>query len=282
MIHFYCPLGHRLVVPDERAGKKGRCPVCHQRVYVPVADPRPSGRPKERPNEIQSEPRPQPVAPPPGAHGPFEDILVEELGLRGEADSATLPGPSSSWIKQPPPPPPPPARFDRVSDDQLSSAARERLLKTRWIAEVPAGVSVAAMILDPKRLHLVYMLAAALGIAAMLAAIPAAPRVHQTPVPQWVQIVLMISAMQIILALWIASIPDASTMWIGTIGCIATAALYGAGMGVVLMAPAGGPMLFDLYDVRHTAGGWCAGNVFLQAGLAYVFGQTSHRWRNGG
>ena len=47
-IRFYCPLGHRLVVPDERAGKKGRCPQCHQKVYVPVANPRSSGRLKER------------------------------------------------------------------------------------------------------------------------------------------------------------------------------------------------------------------------------------------
>jgi hypothetical protein len=46
-IRFYCPLGHRLVVPDERAGKKGRCPQCRQKVYVPVADPRPSGQPKQ-------------------------------------------------------------------------------------------------------------------------------------------------------------------------------------------------------------------------------------------
>lgn len=52
-IRFYCPLGHRLVVPDERAGKKGRCPQCHQKVYVPVADPQPSGRAK-RP--VTSEP----------------------------------------------------------------------------------------------------------------------------------------------------------------------------------------------------------------------------------
>jgi hypothetical protein len=34
-IRFFCPLGHRLKVPDERAGKKGRCPVCHQRLVVP-------------------------------------------------------------------------------------------------------------------------------------------------------------------------------------------------------------------------------------------------------
>jgi hypothetical protein len=38
-IRFLCPYGHHLVVPDERAGKKGRCPVCHQRVIVPVSNP---------------------------------------------------------------------------------------------------------------------------------------------------------------------------------------------------------------------------------------------------
>jgi hypothetical protein len=45
-IHFYCPLGHRLVVPDDRADKKGRCPVCQQKVIAPVPDPRPSGKAK--------------------------------------------------------------------------------------------------------------------------------------------------------------------------------------------------------------------------------------------
>jgi hypothetical protein len=28
-------MGHPLAVPDNRAGKKGRCPVCRQRVYIP-------------------------------------------------------------------------------------------------------------------------------------------------------------------------------------------------------------------------------------------------------
>src|SRR5579885_1596437 len=34
-IHFVCPLGHQLSVPDDRAGRPGRCPVCHQRVFAP-------------------------------------------------------------------------------------------------------------------------------------------------------------------------------------------------------------------------------------------------------
>lgn len=46
-IHFLCPFGHKLVVPDHRAGKKGRCPVCYQRVIVPVPNPEPSGKSKK-------------------------------------------------------------------------------------------------------------------------------------------------------------------------------------------------------------------------------------------
>ena len=47
-IHFVCPYGHRLKVPDHRAGKKGRCPKCQQRVIVPVPNPIPSGREKRQ------------------------------------------------------------------------------------------------------------------------------------------------------------------------------------------------------------------------------------------
>jgi len=46
-IHFLCPFGHKLVVPDHRAGKKGRCPTCYQRVIVPVPNPMPSGKDKK-------------------------------------------------------------------------------------------------------------------------------------------------------------------------------------------------------------------------------------------
>ena len=46
-IHFLCPFGHRLVVPEHRSGKKGRCPTCHQLVIVPVPNPEPSGKSKK-------------------------------------------------------------------------------------------------------------------------------------------------------------------------------------------------------------------------------------------
>jgi hypothetical protein len=70
-IHFYCPLGHRLVVPDERAGKKGRCPACHQLVIAPVPNPQPSGKSK---------------SPSPFDQAAFdfalEEMLDEQLGLK--------------------------------------------------------------------------------------------------------------------------------------------------------------------------------------------------------
>lgn len=37
-IRFLCPLGHKLAVPDKLAGKKGRCPICKQRVYIPQSE----------------------------------------------------------------------------------------------------------------------------------------------------------------------------------------------------------------------------------------------------
>ena len=46
VIQFLCPYGHRLKAPDHRAGKKGRCPTCQQRVIVPAPNPIPSGREK--------------------------------------------------------------------------------------------------------------------------------------------------------------------------------------------------------------------------------------------
>jgi hypothetical protein len=70
-IHFYCPLGHRLVVPDARAGKKGRCPVCEQLVIVPVADPRPSGKSKEPSPLVRQQPDFE-----------IDALLSDELGLK--------------------------------------------------------------------------------------------------------------------------------------------------------------------------------------------------------
>lgn len=45
-IRFLCPFGHRLMVPEHRTGRRGRCPICGQMVIVPVRNPEPSQREK--------------------------------------------------------------------------------------------------------------------------------------------------------------------------------------------------------------------------------------------
>ncbi len=74
-IRFYCPLGHRLQVPDARAGKKGRCPLCQQKVIVPVSIPKPSGRPKLGE----------------GKEIVLDDILAAELGIEPSRETSSKP-----------------------------------------------------------------------------------------------------------------------------------------------------------------------------------------------
>lgn len=132
-IQFLCPYGHRLKVPDHRAGKKGRCPTCQQRVIVPVPNPIPSGQEKrdwdaapgdrielDDPVRAPAEPDPQaepeedpfieelledivatPAGPKPSTRRPASGLIVSEL---------ELPPFQEMWVAEPPaseePPPP--------------------------------------------------------------------------------------------------------------------------------------------------------------------------------
>ncbi|HEX3868804.1 MAG TPA: hypothetical protein VHV77_00065 [Pirellulales bacterium] len=307
MIRFFCPLGHRLAVPDERAGKKGRCPVCHQKVYVPVANPKSSGLPKRGSDAIQVDSAPPDVVP--QSHEPpdFDDILEAELGLgvNPPPPIAAPPAPparpssfddSQSTIQAsptfqyelPPPvsapprnPPAPPARFERLALD-FDNGAFGRSPARRWMSRVPAGARVESLAISPRQMQLVYALGAALMTVALLCATPAVLQVRKTSLPAWAVVAALLSIVQGLAAVWIMSLADRSTLWIGMLLCVATATVYGAGLGAVLMAPGGRPMLLDLESVRYTAGGWCAAIGFIQAALGYALGQASASWRRDG
>jgi hypothetical protein len=103
-IRFLCPFGHHLVVPDNRAGKKGRCPTCQQKVIVPVPNPVP--------------PKPEPSAKGAGKEEEKEDLdpwdaFVEELvgadrtpaGQQLGFESEMPPPAVSVPVKKPSPPP---------------------------------------------------------------------------------------------------------------------------------------------------------------------------------
>lgn len=125
-IKFVCPNGHRLVVPDHRAGKKGRCPVCHQRLYVPEPVPKTSHRPKRQPDpfeleqyapeeeeievDIEFEAAVTPVKPPAEPQDDLERALLEELGIDPESSSPRFPPPPLPTAARQQPPAAPQSR----------------------------------------------------------------------------------------------------------------------------------------------------------------------------
>lgn len=132
---------------------------------------------------------------------------------------------------------------------------------------------------DEKRLQRVYLLAGAVAGLALFGAAPAVRFLNFAQAPSWAQVVLMLTAAHLIYALWLISLPDSSTLWMGMLWCALGATLYGSGMALALALQTGKPSLLDLSTVRHTAGGWCAVNVLLLGTLSYLFGRASMAWR---
>ncbi|HWA97493.1 MAG TPA: hypothetical protein VG713_03345 [Pirellulales bacterium] len=350
-IHFYCPLGHRLVVPDEREGKKGRCPVCHQKVYVPVANPQPSGRKKQWPADFVSRAEPQ-SAPP--ADGAIDEILASELGIGvtpgieldapgpaamfepaeaerpqpsaqapnvGHSDSGTMPTfdfdlpppataakaerpappaptkstgsppqqpqkaprmPSAGYVVGPPPPPKSRndgiARFEPITLDTFAPKSYDRT-SGPWFRSVRPGMAIAALVPAGSMLQYVYLLCAAIIALGLLGATPALLHMSESSVPSWAGVALLLSAVEILVAMWIVSIPDASTLWIGMLVAALNAAAYGAAMAAVASTPIGQSPPLDLFEVRHTAGAWCGVNMVLNGAICYALGRASQSWQ---
>jgi hypothetical protein len=90
-IRFLCPLGHPLAVPDNRAGKKGRCPVCRQRVCVP----RPAGGASLSDDEV-AELLTDPTA-------DDEDDDSDEAPIDAEGDDEPVEAPPKASRRKPPP-----------------------------------------------------------------------------------------------------------------------------------------------------------------------------------
>ncbi|HEX4129313.1 MAG TPA: hypothetical protein VHZ24_04670 [Pirellulales bacterium] len=295
-IHFYCPLGHRLVVPDERAGKKGRCPVCQQKVYVPVADPRPSGRRKLAPStsvevEFESSPNVLPPPPPPHARGAanaLDDILAAELGLGSKAPEppplAAPPREAPTFEFELPPPartetpprqPPPTTKFSSIAADESPLV---RVRRNRWLQPVRAGMRVEALALDPSILQHVHLLAVAVLGAALLGEAPAIVELSSDVLPPWAAIALLLSGALGVVAIWIASIPDRSTLWMAMLLAALGAAAYAAAMAMTMAAPVGREAPLGLSHAGESAGLWCGANLLVLIGLGYALGRCSVNW----
>jgi hypothetical protein len=134
-IRFLCPMGHRLSVPDERSGKKGRCPICQQRVIIPVLEPQPSGKQKRAPlrdvadvdaTEDDDEPATadEPLPPSIGQRSPlFGSGSLEHITF-GPLPASSHDEPDPRADERRAPPPYVPIRLDPPPEPPIGSSAR--------------------------------------------------------------------------------------------------------------------------------------------------------------
>lgn len=63
VLNVVCPQGHRLQAKAAHAGRKGRCPVCSERVMIPEPRPTPAGLSDTGALRILGDYTPPPTAP---------------------------------------------------------------------------------------------------------------------------------------------------------------------------------------------------------------------------
>ncbi|HEY5313002.1 MAG TPA: hypothetical protein VIK18_10805 [Pirellulales bacterium] len=371
-IRFYCPLGHRLLVPDERAGKKGRCPQCHQKVYVPVADPRPGGQPG-RPQAGQAieldhaddappvilnapgAPASQIAAPRRGRHQPanaasgkssaaadpvdpndplalaLDEITSMQLGkpivyMPAAEEAPSHSGSVSAWLPPasakaetvaaaqaaPPVAAPPavarpavvrpplapgaspgaklplanvPTANARPANARLAAPAPIVAIRTTaavrdWIRVAEPDELDRAFRPDETRLQMVYLLAGALMLLALLSAWPALTHFRRHEAAPWVAVVLLMSVVSLVYVVWLLSLADWSTLRVGMVLCAACAAAYACGLAIVIGTPDTRAIALGLDEVRAHAGLWCALQMGLLGAICYGFGRQASCWRD--
>lgn len=249
-IRCVCPLGHPLLVPDELAGSDRNCPVCQQRVAIPVAGAAPAGGKVREVHAVDL------VA----GRSPADSTLE---GLSPPSDEALV-----SVVRQPDVPP-----FDAPSAPRTSA-----------LTEPPVAAAVfpnqpRVYESRPAQIRAAYIMSSVTGAVAILGASPALLALRHPPVAGWVWLVLLFTLIEIAYALWLASLPDWSTLWVGMALGAAVAAIYALVLVAAMATPESRSLPIGLDDLRSSLGVWAVLLFALHGGLAYAAGWISSRWR---
>lgn len=258
-LRFLCPLGHRLAVPDHLAGKKGRCPVCKQKVYIP---------------ELAAVAEQSPPSGDSVLDDPAEFVIDEEsTGRSGLGSQIGSPAAEAEMPLEIP--------ASHIHEPEVSTLApppAPALSPALHVRDVP----LEGYRPEAARLRTVYFLAAALAAVAFFTALPALRHLNLSEAPNWARAMLLLAGLQIFYAAWMASLPDWSTVWFGMLTSAVAAALYGvvlAAIEVTSAAPGEELILGVIAEQRRTAGGWCAVAMLLSILVSYLCGRTSGRWQ---
>lgn len=116
----------------------------------------------------------------------------------------------------------------------------------------------------------------------LLTMTPAAYYFDHGATPGWAQVVLLVSLLQLAYALWLALVPDWSSLWVASLSLSLVATLYATGVAITATARPDSKLLLDLAELLRTQGSkpalWCLTIVLLASLLAYLAGLTSYRW----
>jgi hypothetical protein len=253
-IAFFCPLGHKLSVPDDRAGEQGRCPVCHQRLLVPQPGPEAAKDPTKDatdtgvPIETDSEVALSAVE--------FKVGGTESEGLGGAAPE---PGTSTERAICPPPIPGQNALAAVASPPPLPPAPPASIrAPVQWLAwqrsDALDGYAVSRP--DGRQLEIAYWLASLLPFAAAFCAAPALPHMQFAGEPGWAQLMLSAAILQLAYAAWLALLPDGSTIRVGMYLYAVSAAAYFVAMMAICFLDNSQLSSLEL-PRRGPAAAWC-------------------------
>jgi hypothetical protein len=206
----------------------------------------------------ESKPKPAetPVAKP---TVPRRPVAAEEptAAPADQPQSTTIPSVAEAWSVAPPP-------------VQLPARGIRR-----WFAFEPGA---RGYLPDHGKVTSVRWLALALAAIAVIGAMPARDYYRFAGAPAWAQVILLISALQLLYILWMASLPDWSTVWVTMIVFAVTSALYGFALAVTLLTPVGRGLPLSLDQVHRIAPAWCGAMVLFTFLGAFLCGRYSFKW----
>ena len=90
---------------------------------------------------------------------------------------------------------------------------------------------------------------------------------------------LLLAAVEIIYAGWLALIPDWATGWIAMLVLAGATTLYGAAFGLTMLTPPTTSLPLDMNSIRGSVRIWCSLVVVVTLAGTYLCGRTSRRWR---
>ena len=276
-----CPAGHKLIVPDDRAGRTLRCPRCGEEVVVPGEEARVAEARDSKAREGEA-----PAEPPESGQG-TEDRGQEAPALESPAVEAT----SIACEVQ-----------AHAAKSDEADQRLERPFDFLTSVEPPRATPVAArqpkvsaqLHADAGRTLAVYQLAAALVAAAVVSVVPAvwdmveyakSAELDAPPVARWALVLFFLAVVQLAYAVYLFQLPDWSSVWVVTVFLLVQAAGYAGVLGIVLISDQSGLLVGQqgLQLADKLAGGqaalWCLCMVSVATILALFAGRMSLAWQ---